>query len=113
MSQTALAAALLIAPLAAGVCVFLLLVAGAVALFTRDEQKIARLAVDACLTIAAGAALCADLKTLALPVDSLATTGTDATPWLVVALALLILGAALVIVQRRIARRRQLPHRSH
>lgn len=65
------------------------------------------------VTIAAGAALCADLKTLALPVDSLATTGTDATPWLVVALALLILGAALVIVQRRIARRRQLPHRSH
>jgi Ni/Fe-hydrogenase subunit HybB-like protein len=55
-----------IGPLAVGACALLLLVAAAVKLFSKDEQRLAPMAVDAAITIAVGAALIVGICQLAL-----------------------------------------------
>ncbi len=56
MNRAGLVALLTIGPLALGVCVLLLIAAAILKFFTRDEQKLARVAVEVAVTIAAGAA---------------------------------------------------------
>lgn len=57
MNRGGMVALLTIGPLAAGVCVLLLVAAVLLRVFTQDEQKLAGAAVDVAITIAFGAAL--------------------------------------------------------
>lgn len=55
--RAGMVALLTIGPLALGVCVLMLVLAGLVKLFSSDKQGWARFAVDVAITIAAGAVL--------------------------------------------------------
>ena len=66
MSRAGLVTLMIVGPLALGAVAILLLVAAFAKFFTKDDQKVASMAVDAAITVVVGGALIVALAYFAL-----------------------------------------------